>query len=343
MNTSRFWLKNPVADSLFILSPPFICLLLLLLFPDHFIQQNQIGLSEWVILILCIDVAHVYSTLYKTYWDKTALTKNRQLFLLIPILCWLVAAFTYSLSPKMFWHVIAYIAVFHFVRQQYGFMRLYSRQEQLPVWRKRIDQIAIYSATLGPLLFWHFSAERNFNWFLSGDFFLSESETLSSLVLVVYWTLQILYTGVLLNDSRNRQLNLPKLFLWLGTSLSWYVGIVWLNGDLTFTLFNVVAHGIPYMALIYWQRKPNERNATPWKAVLVFLLPLLAFAFVEEGLWDRLFWHESDHRALFGLFDFIPTLRGHELKALAIATLSLPQLTHYVLDGFIWTRKYQSG
>ena len=66
--------------------------------------------------------------------------------------------------------------------------------------------------------------------------------------------------------------------------------------------------------------------------VLVFLGLLWAIAFVEELVWDRAVWH--DRPWLFG--------DGWDVgsaKLVLVPLLALPQLTHYVLDAFIWKRR----
>ena len=65
---------------------------------------------------------------------------------------------------------------------------------------------------------------------------------------------------------------------------------------------------------------------------LTFLATLWLIAYVEELLWDRGVWHEREW--LFGVAWDTGTL-----KILLVPLLALPQLTHYVLDGFIWRRK----
>ena len=46
---------------------------------------------------------------------------------------------------------MAYTAAYHFVRQQYGFMRIYSRKEAANKYYRVIDAITIYAATIYPL------------------------------------------------------------------------------------------------------------------------------------------------------------------------------------------------
>jgi hypothetical protein len=60
--------------------------------------------------------------------------------------------------------------------------------------------------------------------------------------------------------QRTRTFNVPRNLLLAGTLVSWYVGIVLFNGDLIFTLLNVVSHGIPYLALV-WAGGPKPDHA----------------------------------------------------------------------------------
>src|SRR5690606_1999951 len=117
-------------------------------------------------------------------------------------------------------------------------------------------------------------------------------------------------------------------------------GIVALDSDYAFTVTNVLIHGVPYMALVYWfGRKRHEAGRGgpalrvlargPW----LFLALIAGVAFMEELLWDRAIWHERAW--LFGA--------GWSLEAwqaYLIPLLAVPQATHYVLDGFIWRRRH---
>jgi hypothetical protein len=149
--------------------------------------------------------------------------------------------------------------------------------------------------------------------------------------------------------ARTRYLNIPRFAILSGTILSWYFGIVYYNGDMAFTLLNVVSHGIPYMALIwlYGSRQYASPRAHSQPGVLLkkvfsrygivlFLGIIFFLAYFEEGLWDMTVWKE--HVSLFSVFH----LFGHRLHGnwltLVVPLLALPQVTHYVIDGFIWRR-----
>jgi len=342
------WLNTPASDLVFILSPPFLSLLIVFLFPEPFQQASGIPLAYWVLLILFIDVAHVYSTLYRTYFKRNILRMKTALLTGVPIGCYITGIILYSTDSLLFWRVLAYLAVYHFIRQQYGFMRLYSRSEHAPPYCRWIDTIAIYTATIYPLIFWHLNGDRNFTWFVEDDFFRFEhSSRLSGYFTLAYLTVIVVYLIKELSlIIQSRQFNIPRNLLIAGTFLSWYFGIVYFNGDMAFTTLNVISHGIPYMALIWFFEK-KRLNQAPDKSqltklisgrsgILYFLLLLIVLAYFEEGLWDGLVWQE--HQNFFAPFAFLPVISEEYLLALLVPLLALPQATHYVLDGFIWRK-----
>ncbi len=355
------WLSSAGFDCCLILAPAFMTALVALVFKERLENSDNLPLWAWVTFVLFIDVAHVYATLFRTYLDSQSFAKNKTVLLVVPAACWVIGCLLYSVDGQLFWRCLAYLAVFHFVRQQFGFVALYSRGDP-PVLRKFkwLDSLCIYAATGYPLLFWHAHLPRNFNWFVSGDFVECVPASLVTFGLAAYLTVLFLYLAKeLLLLARCRFINLPRNLLIAGTVLSWWVGIVALNSDMAFTMTNVVSHGIPYMALIwlYHHRSPTASSgldggtgmpamcSTLKKLALsfgpAFLLFLAFFAYLEEGLWDGMIWRE--HLSIFPLFSQLPAISEPALLAILIPLLSLPQSTHYVLDGFIWRVKDRSS
>jgi hypothetical protein len=122
------------------------------------------------------------------------------------------------------------------------------------------------------------------------------------------------------------------------TWLAWVGGIVLLESDLAFTATNVLLHGIPYAAVVHrWGRNRFAASAGPVASVFrprrawLFAALLVGAAFLEEGLWDRLVWHE--HGALFPGPDVD---LGAALLSVVVALFAIPQAAHYVLDAFLW-------
>lgn len=327
----------------------------------------------WIVAVLLVDVAHVYATAFRTYFDRVEWRRRPWLYAVVPVLAFGVGAALYSEGPPVFWRVLAYLAVFHFVRQQAGWVSLYRARggEQGRVgWA--VDFAAIYLATLYPLVYWH-THDRQFAWFTAGDFTRLPGWMEPALA-VVYWLALVAYgVRVVLRGVTAGAWCPGKDVVVATTAICWYVGIVTFNSDYAFTVTNVLIHGIPYLVLIAWYRDRAERvrhersvpgevgrdgtgggppsppGATAgiesgsvreaghrrgggWGRWVGLLAVVWGLAFAEELLWDCGVWHERPW--LFGgawsLDDWQPWL---------VPLLAVPQVTHYVLDGFIWRRR----
>ena len=294
----------------------------------------------WIPAVLLIDVAHVWATGFRVYADKSELKRRPVLYALVPAIGLAIGIALYSEGELVFWRALAYLAVFHFIRQQYGWVALYrARAGERDVVGKCIDAVAVYAATLYPLIYWHTHLPRRFWWFLKNDF-TALPVVLSQIAAPIYWTalaayaIKSLYLAIV-----RRQINPGKDIVVVTTALCWYIGIVGFNSDYAFTVTNVVIHGVPYFALIYWYGRRRMIQTSGRGAFRIFapgpvpfLVLLWVIAYVEEMFWDRGVW--QDRSWFFGN----PWDVG-ALKLLLVPMLALPQIIHYVLDGFVWRRK----
>jgi hypothetical protein len=337
----------------------------------------------WIPAVLLVDVAHVYSTAFRIYLDPEERRRRPVLYTVVPLVALLIGVFLYwKGGPFWFWRIMAYAAVYHFVRQQYGFLILYrARLGETDKFGYWLDTLTIYAATLYPLIYWHAHLPRQFTWFAAGDFF-SIPVWVSDIAAVLYWSLLFLYGGrALLKYSRtlphslaplrhavegrhpesertratlrhSREVGNPEIeptlpaygkdLLVLTTVLCWYIGIITFNSDYAFTVTNVLIHGIPYLALIFWYGKKQPPSVGSIarsvfvRGPLFFLLLLWVGAYFEEMIWDRAIWHDRD-------WFFGDPWEVGALEILLVPLLALPQLTHYLLDGFIWKRRQNPG
>jgi hypothetical protein len=305
----------------------------------------------WIPAIILCDVAHVWSTIFRTYLDPAERRARSRLFALVPVVGLAASVGLFAMGELAFWRALAYLAIFHFVRQQYGWVSLYrARAGETGRLGRVIDTAAIYAATVWPLLHWHTHLPRHFSWFFTGDIVALPSFVMP-VATVVYVAALAAYAIRSLAMWRRGAGNPGKDVVVATTALAWYVGIVAFDSDYAFTVTNVFMHGIPYFALVFVHtRARSARPASPaplataasaraptlaerlTRNVLVYLAFLWLIAFAEELVWDRAVWH--DRGWLFGE----PWNVG-SLKLLVVPLLALPQLTHYVLDGFIWRRR----
>ena len=285
----------------------------------------------WVPAVLLVDVAHVWATGFRVYFDRRELERRPLLYALVPVACFAAGVALYRVGAGVFWRSVAYLAIFHFVRQQYGWMALYrARRGDTGRLGQAIDTAAIYAATIYPLLYWHTHLPRRFDWLMSGDV-AAVPAWVDDVAFPFYVTCLLAYAARSIGEwARPRGGSPGKDLLVVTTAACWYVGIVAFNSDYAFTVTNVFPHGIPYIALVFWwttTQGPKIRRPS----LVTLLATIWVVAYVEELLWDRGVW--ADRAWLFGTPWALPSLRPWLVPLLAV-----PQLTHYVLDGFLWRR-----
>jgi hypothetical protein len=294
----------------------------------------------WITAVLLVDVAHVYATGFRVYFDPAELCRRPWLYALTPLLGFVIGLALYSEGEILFWRTLAYLAVFHFVRQQYGWVALYRARVGETDWPgKLIDSAAIYLATIYPLIYWHAHLPRHFWWFLDHDF-LALPESVELVARPLYWGALGLYVArSLYRGLARRVFNPGKDIVVATTAVCWHVGIVTFNSDYAFTVTNVIIHGVPYFVLVYWyvsRRSSEEPSFFHPRRIAGFIATLWLAAYLEELVWDKSVWHTRSW--LFGSAWEVGSLR-----TILVPLLAVPQITHYVLDGFLWRRRSNPG
>lgn len=292
----------------------------------------------WVATVLLFDVAHVHLTWFRVYLDPAERARRPAFNVGVPLASFAALWLAYRLGEPAFWRALAYVAVFHFVRQQYGWVVLYrARGGESGRAGRIIDAAAVYLATLHPLAWWHAHLPRRFHWFVEGDFFALPAWV--PRVTGALWALALgaYVARALWRGAREGAWSPGKDLVVLSTAACWYVGIVALDGDLVFTVTNVLIHGVPYFAIVWRFGARRYRETGAGSRVFAagawaLLIAVWAIAYAEELLWDRAVWGERAW--LFGEpWSLAPW------RSWIVPLLATPQLTHYVMDGFIWRRR----
>jgi hypothetical protein len=299
----------------------------------------------WIPAVILCDVAHVWSTGFRTYLDPAERRARPWLLALVPLLGLAASVGLLAVGELVFWRALAYLAIFHFVRQQYGWVSLYrARAGEKGRLGRVVDTAAIYAATVWPLLHWHTHLPRRFSWFVPHDV-VALPAAVMPIATVLYVAALGAYAARAVSLWLRGAANPGKDVVVVTTAAAWYVGIVAFDSDYAFTVTNVFMHGIPYFALVYVHTRARHARAPVGgaapepgladrltRSVPIYLGALWLVAFAEELVWDRAVWH--DHGWLFG-----EAWDVGALKLIVVPLLALPQLTHYVLDGFIWRRR----
>ena len=302
-STDSRWLFGRTADWLAFGGSAALSLFLLALGATQGWLDADVPLWVFVTCILAVDVAHVWSTGYRVYLDGEEVKRRPWLYLGTPAACYGLGVAVHLRSSAIFWTLLAYAAVFHFVRQQYGWVMLYRRRAgergRLDYW---IDAVTVYTASVYPLLHWHTHLPKRFSWFMPGDF-ISVTAVQQGLLATwvsqlepVYYAIGIAFVArQVVRSLRGDPVNSGKVLVITTTWLCWWLGIMAFNSDYAFTVTNVLIHGIPYMFLTYRYGRA-QAELSPQKpiarvlrfGVVAFLVSCIAIAFIEETLWDRL-------------------------------------------------------
>ena len=345
------WLTTKWGDLVFIFLPVWVLWMVFFLNPS--LQSMELPHWAWLVFILGFDVSHVWSTLFRTYLDKDEVKSHKTLFIIAPIIAFVLSIILLSFSLNMFWRIMAYIAVFHFIKQQYGFAMLY----KIKIGEKKnqfiSDKLVIYIATIYPIIFWHFNSDSTFNWFVKNDFFEIYNLFQNQLIIVqvfdvlnyVYWMIIGLWLILEIKAKfEGKTVSLAKTLWVLTTAVNWWFGIVYYNSDVVFSISNVVAHGLPYIVLIYFYgiKKMELKNqvqlklSRKLKSLFILIVTVFLIALLEEYFWDMFIYRE--HATLFEtIFPYHwNQLSNQWTTVVAIAILALPQQVHYIIDGYIW-------
>jgi len=348
MQEKKVWIHSRTFDVLWFIFPQLIPALLIFFIPQTFLnqQRTEIFPISWVLIVLAVDVAHVYSSVYKTYFKPEAKKKLHFKLKFLPLFVWMGGIFIYSISSYLFWSCLAYFAVYHFIRQQFGFFKLYTKIPIISKLRNYTMTFSIYAVTVIPMLIWHCNGQQNFNWMLKNDFKYINIPSIVPFLNFSFIAILIIYLICeYIEKKSNQEWNWGRILLTLSTAFAWYSSIVLINNDFTFSLVNVLGHGIPYLALVWiTEKRTIDTNSTQffkfifakWGWIFFYAIVFI-FAYVEEGIWDSFIWRE--HPETFGWLYFFNTIDSDRILSFFIPLLIMPQVVHYILDASIWKRK----
>jgi hypothetical protein len=307
--------------------------------------KGALPLWAFLLVIVAFDVTHVWATVYVTYLDREVLRSRRALLVLTPILAFVGAYRVHSHSATLFWTLLAYVAIYHFVQQQWGFIALYkSRAGERRRLDYYLDRWTLWAGALGPVMLWHASPKRQFDWFNAGESFIFRIDAALrpeiTAVMVTFGVAWLARQAQLL--ASGERFNVGKSAWMVCSWVSWVVGIGFSDHPFVSAAFLNLFHGPQFIALV-WHRGRRRFGRAPeatTRAVRdvfsrgrwpVFYGALLAIAILEETLWDGVVW-----RVYLPKVASLDAQPEGEMFSAWVAALSVPQITHYYLDAWIW-------
>lgn len=280
------------------------------LFPHHSESFRLIAVTSFV--------AHRYFTFPLVYLDRIEFARRRLTYIATPLLCLGFVGLCYYFridEPEMFafWYLFNY---FHFVRQKYGILRIYSGKGQ---WgNKRLDAWTSYlwgMAGFGYMFAFQADVEGRVMHYLH----LLVGTPLPHLAARAIYAAAILVTiAWLIYEWRGPQRNHPKL-LFLASVAFMYGVVPILSTDALF-IATSFSHAAEYIALVALTVRNKARQDAFASPILTRagnrIVPYTAgFIAVVSG-------------ALFGL-------KSLSLTAFLVFTYGT-SFMHFIYDGMIW-------
>jgi hypothetical protein len=279
-----------------------------------------------VVVLSYLAVGHHVPTFLRAYSDPDELAEHRWRLTVVPIAVVYVMVLLFAFESRLLSLVFIWDQ-YHFVRQHYGFMRLYdAKNGNLAADVGRFDQPLCFA------LFLAIIAHSDFYAFLY-------TEGLYELgVLLPMWLGPVLREATLwgaggvatfwLADlarqaARGQPIALPKLAILASTYAVWAWSYSVLSAPLLSYSISACFHCVQYDALAWWynHRKADTLGERPGSAVFRYL-------------------HTRNHIWLYAAcifaYGFLSRWGGESLPALVFFVNRTTGLLHYYFDSFIW-------
>lgn len=345
-----WWVLSWRSDVIGFILPVLVAILLLP--ASYSVPQNEVPLPYYIGLVVMVDVAHVYGTIFRTILDSEATRLNRALFLWGPLRLLLASLLIITLfGEAMVWTLLAYFAMYHFAKQAFGILCLYkARKGERGSLDHQLDYWTCMVGAAVPVALDHVGKKFGdpMKWFDNGEFHLAGLPEVAQVPLIVVY---VVVPSVWLARTVWRWIvgdlwNLGKLWIMAVQYLTWTVGVVGKHEVRSLAFVNLF-HGVSSMVLVYvvvqrryaqWRvAKPASMTTrdTICEALVASPLPYVAvmvlFALVEELCWEVCIYQKYLPEMGFQL----PCVRRWWRK-LVVAVMIQPQLAHYYLDAYIW-------
>ena len=316
MVIAKGWIFSEKTDLIVFLGPSVFGLTLYLFFKqlDIFTPSTP----AWVLFLFLTasDSVHVFSTALRTYLNTNEFQQRKELYILVPILCYVVGCLIYFQSSKSFWVALTYLNVIHIIRQQYGWIAYSNRKANVDRrsldWK--LDSIAIYNVTLFPLIWWHAHMPRPYQ--LQEEFLYGLPVIVSDYASIIFWIINITYLlrNVQIIVSK-KSWNISKFIIWITTLITWYSAMILAKSEFEFLVLGSLIHTVPYLALIFYYK--NKNTLQKWRWIPAYL-----------GLLGVAIFHDR-------ILNYSNNLNPSWLTWI-IPLMTLPYSMHYILDAFIW-------
>lgn len=316
---SRRYIVSPLFDWVFFIGSPLLAVGVVLGAAEL--------LPPWTVktyVLVYMAVGHHVPTFLRAYSDRAEFSRNRFRLVGIPLLVLPVLAAAYWIDAR----IVALIFVwdqFHFVRQNYGMMRIYDAKAGVKSrWRINLDQWLCFSAFVAIVahsdFYTHVYAETFFDLGLTIPDWVGDAIARISLAVAI--TVGIAWVGEIYGRfTRGEPIAVPKLAMFATTYGVWTFAYVTISDPFLSYPISSFFHCLQYDAFAWSYGRNQSRGSSSEDRS-----PLLRYLYQGRTIWLYVL--------AIGAYGFVSML-GHGLYPMLVLNATTGVL-HYYYDSFIW-------
>lgn len=354
---SQPWLFNPVSDFAGILALPLIlCFTLLILERSAAVALFQ----SLFFYILIVDFGHIFAQWFRIFSNPMETRKSKTRYICFCVSTYFViGAILMAPTLEAVRSFTIYLVIWHFVKQQYGYIRIYSRTDG-PKSKvvERLEKFFIQASMFYPVFYSHYRPELKGFYWESGYIHIPEGP---GSVVNALFAASVIGAGCFYcyheykRSKKNAMFNWPKNLALLGGLLGWNLAVFMSRGNSTIFFTVVLVHDMTYIMMVWLtgrrDRKLQTADSNPkewqewlrWTSPLGFvwyfftlnlvgLIVICAYYQIEKG--------HLAYEVFFGdFFSALPSLKDTAFSGFGTSIFFTTQVTHYVMDGYLWKKE----
>jgi hypothetical protein len=348
---SQPWIHSWYGDSFsFFLIPITFVVLAFFKFPP-FGNIDQKSVNKLITWVLIIDWAHIFAQWHRIYTNPLESKKGKWVYplsylLLIPLLGW---SFQFGIMDAVE-SFLVYFVIFHFIKQHFGFIRIYSKIDGPKTkFESMTESALIYLCMWTPVLYWHtYFPKQGFYWTLH---FVKHPY-----VQALFWPAIILYAFTFgcyvfaegKRWKRNGIINWPKNLAILTSALGWGLVSIFVEAQILIFFTVILTHDLSYTFFVWiiGRRDDKIRNKKvpwfSWFSIPGFFIYLFAIIFISQIVMATYaeMAHDlnRDYLIVGKFFNNLPSSPGW-WQEFGAAFFFGTQAHHYFIDKYLWKKE----
>lgn len=351
MNKTQPWVHSWYADCMGFFLAPFLFIFLAIFKLPPFSGLDNSTFQFVIIMVLFIDWAHIFAQYHRIAYNPLEDKKLKWIYPLsylafIPIMAFIVG---FASAPYVD-TVLVYFVVFHFIKQQFGFIKIYSKTDgPKSKIESKLEDAFVYLTMFTPVFYWHVTPlGYEYKWV---SMFIK-----SPIFIYVFWVSAVAYLVTFLiyvrneylRTKRNKMFNIPKNLSILTAILTW--GLVSILSEATsLVIFSVtLTHDLSYTFFVWFIGRRDEHilkkkvNWISWWSVpgffaYVTVLILISHVIMVVHL-EMTFDHNWAYYLYGRFFNGITRIEGYWLN-LGWSLFFATQAHHYFIDRYLWKKE----